>query len=137
MPVGGDGQPLHAAAAKQWTAQHNPAANTKATCTQAAAGVGLRNVCTGLTVVLVAGSSAPTATTVSVALIDGSSGATTYLWGPHNIGIPAVAGATNGIVVEPLRRPGTANTAMTLEFSAAAGANTVESVSMEGETIGV
>lgn len=97
----------------------------------------MRNVCTGLTVVLVAGASAPTATTVSVALIDGAAGGTTYLWGPHNLGIPAVAGATNGIVVEPIRKPGSANTAMTLEFSAAGGANTIESVSMEGETIGV
>lgn len=134
LAVGGDGQPLQAAAARVWNAQHAPVANTKATCTQAAA-AGLRNVCRGITVMLVAGASAPTAASVTVALIDGASGVTSYLWGPHAMGIPAVAGATNG-VSRPGRWVGSVNTPMTLEFSAAGGANTIESVSMEGETIG-
>lgn len=115
-----------------WSANHNPAANTKATCTRAAGGAGVSNVCTGFTVMLVAGASAPTATTVTVALIDGDTGGTTYLWGPHVIGVAAVAGATNGIARQNLWRKGSANTKMTLEFSAAAGSNTLETVSMEG-----
>jgi len=111
--------------------QHAPAANTKATITRAAAGAGKRNVCTGLTVTFCAGATAPTAVQVSVALIDGASGGTTYLWGPHVISLPATAGAMNGIARDGLYIPGTANTAMTLEFSAAGGANTIEAVSFE------
>lgn len=119
---------------KSWFAGHSPAVNTKATITKAAAGANKRHVATSLTVSLTAGGTAPTANTVTVALIDGASGGSTYLWGPHTIGIPAVAGAMNGFVVS-LWAVGTANTAMTLEFSAAAGANTYESVSLEGTTV--
>lgn len=118
-----------------WSAHHVPAANNQATITKAAAGAGTKNVCTWLTVKLVAGASAPTAINVSVSLIDGASGGTTYLW-RATISLPATAGADNGIALSNLWMPGTANTAMTLEFSAAGGANTVESVSMGGTTVG-
>lgn len=118
-----------------WTKTHGPAANTPATCTQAAAGAGKRNVCTGLTVMLVSNTVAPAAAAVVVRLIDGASGGTTYLW-EMRLSLPATAGAASGAVRENLFIVGSPNTAMTLEFSAAGGANTFESVSMEGAVIG-
>ena len=117
-----------------WTASHVPAANTKATITQAAPGAGLRLVATGLTVTLAAGSTAPTAVNVTVTLIDGASGGSTYLW-RTTLSLPATAGANVSLTRECLWLWGTANTAMTLEFSAAGGANTIESVSLEGTTV--
>lgn len=117
-----------------WAVNHAPAANTKATITQASAGGSTKNVCTGLTVSLAAGASAPTAIQLSVALIDGVSGGTTYLWGPTVISLPAVAGAVSAFAFGQRWDVGTAATAMTLEFSVAGGTNTIESVSMSGTT---
>lgn len=117
-----------------WTQLHLPAANTQATKTNAAAGVGVRNVCTSITAVVVATATAPTAIQLNVSLIDGATGGTTFLWRAV-LSLPATAGETRGIALSNLWIPGTANTAMTLEFSAAGGANTVESVSMTGLTI--
>lgn len=116
-----------------WTASHVPAVNTVATVTKATAGAGVRNICTGFTVTLAANTTAPSAVQVTVSLIDGSAGGTTYLWRTQ-ITIPATAGAITGFVRSGIWLPGTANTAMTLEFSAAGGANTFESVSMDGTT---
>ena len=118
----------------RWTAHHVPAANTAATITKAAAGAGIRNVCTWITVKLVAGATAPTAVNTSVSLIDGASGGTTYLW-RATISLPATGGADNGVALSNLWLPGSRNTGMTLEFLAAGGANTIESVSMGGVTI--
>lgn len=109
-----------------------PAANAQATATQAAAGLGKRNVCTGFAVSLVAGAVAPTAATVTVAVVDGASGSVAYLWGPFRLAIPAVAGAVNGIARSGLWLQGSPNTQMTIEFSGAGGANVFESVVMEG-----
>lgn len=119
---------------RQWALPivHRPGANAQATITVPAAGANARNVCTGFTVTFVAGATAPTAVTVKAHLIDGISGATTYLWGT-TLGLPNVAGAVNG-VARPGRWVGTENTPMTLEFDVAGGANTIESVSMEGHT---
>lgn len=118
-----------------WTKNHFPAANTQATASQTAAGVGVKNVCTGVTIALASSSTtAPAAIQVSVALRDGASGAGTVLWGAV-IALPAVAGAMTAIVRSGIWVIGSANTAMTLEFSAAGGANTIESVSMEGTTV--
>ena len=122
------------AAPNVWTQIHVPAANVVATKSQAAGGIGVRNVCTALTVVIAATATAPTAVNVTVNLIDGATGGTTYLW-RTTLSLPATAGETRGIQKSNCWLPGTANTAMTLEFSAAGGANTVESVSMEGITI--
>jgi hypothetical protein len=116
-----------------WNQTHVPATNTKATISQSAGGGSLKNVCTGFTVTLCAGATAPTATQISVALIDGATGGSTYLW-RTNISIPAVAGAIVSFVVTGKKFTGSAATAMTLEFSAAAGANTFESVTMKGYT---
>jgi hypothetical protein len=124
---------IHGASDDTWTAGHDPGANTQATCTKAAA-VGKRHVCTGLTVMLCAGDTAPTAATVSVRLINGATGGSAYLW-QARLSIPAVAGASNGVNHIPCWIVGSPGTAMTLEFSAAGGAQTFESVSMEGGSV--
>ena len=108
---------------------HVPAANTQATIAKSAGAAGVRNVCTQITVTLAADTTAPAAVAATVNLIDGASGGGTYLWRAR-LSLPAVAGATNGIVVVPCWFVGTAATALTLEFSAAAGASTFETVSM-------
>lgn len=113
---------------------HAPAANTQATITQAAAGVGKRNVCTALTVILAAGTTAPAAAQVDVKLIDGASGGATILW-EAQLSLQAVAGDRAGVALSGLWIEGTANTAMTLEFSAAGGANTFESVDLSGHVV--
>ena len=116
-----------------WTATNVPAVNTTATVTKASAGAGVRNICTGLTVTLAAGTTAPSAAQITVALIDGAAGGTTYLWRTQ-ISLPATAGAVSAFVKSGCLIYGTAATAMTLEFSAAGGANTFESVTMDGTT---
>lgn len=120
--------------AGDWTQVHFPASNTVATTSKAAGGANVRHVCTGITAVLAGGTTAPAAAQVNVALRDGATGAGTIVW-QAVITLPATAGAMNGISRSGLFIRGTANTAMTLEFSAAGGANTFESVSMEGISI--
>ena len=122
------------AAPNVWTAIHVPAANVQATISKAAAGIGVRNVVTALTAVIAATATAPTAVNVTVNLIDGASAGTTFLW-RTTLSLPATAGETRGVTISGLWLPGTANTATTLEMSAAGGANTIESVSMSGITI--
>jgi hypothetical protein len=117
-----------------WDVQHVPAANTQATISQAAAAAGIRNVCTGFTVTLAAQTTAPAAVQLTVAVIDGATGGTTYLWRTV-ISLPATAGAIVSFVRSNIWLVGTAATAMTIEFSAAGGANTIESVTMEGTTV--
>ena len=117
-----------------WKVGHAPGNNTRATATKAAvtAPVGGYNICTALSVSFVASSTAPTAVNVTVAVIDGASDATDYLWGPHDISLPAVAGAMNGFALSNLWIKGSATKAMTIEFSAAGGNNTKASVWMSG-----
>lgn len=121
--------------ASTWTGVHVPATATQATKTQASAGSGKRNVCTGFTFTLCAGGSAPTpATPVTVKIIDGSSGGGTLLW-QSNITMPAAAGGIVSINRSNLWLVGTAATAMTAEFSAAGPTNTYESVAFDGVII--
>lgn len=110
-------------------ASHIPAVNTQATINRAAGAAGVRNVCLGFTVSITAGSAAPTAAVPIVAnLIDGISGGTTYLW-RGNLGIPTTAGVTQGYVVDGWFE-GTQATQLTLETSAAGGANTFVAVTL-------
>lgn len=122
-----------------WGVSHCPAVNVQATITRAAAAPDgsrlVSNVLTGLTVMLVAGSTAPSAATVTVAVIDGASGGSSYVWGPARLAIPGVAGASTGIVRNGLFLVGTPGRAMTIEFSGAAGGFTFESVEMSGTTL--
>jgi hypothetical protein len=122
-----------AASSSYWYTEHLPAANTKATITRAAGATGIRNICTGFTVTLAATSTAPAAVQLTVSLIDGASGGGTHLWSTV-ISLPATAGAITSFSKTGLWWPGTAATAMTIEFSAAGGNNTIESVSLQGTT---
>ena|SRR5438552_1880618 len=113
----------------QFSLFHNPAAATQATVTQAAGAAGVKNVATGLAYAI---STVGTAQTViSVALRDGATGAGTVLWQKQFI-LPV-----NTTVSESVRLPdiqGSAATAMTLEFSAAGVAASVQSVCLQGYT---
>lgn len=115
----------------QWTATHAPAVNTQATASKVAGGAGVRHVCTGISINLAAGGTAPTATQLTVNLRDGATGVGTIL-ATWTIAIPATAGAFATVNLTGLKIPGTANTAMTLEFTAAGGANVYESVTLFG-----
>lgn len=118
--------------ASTWTAVHIPNTNVQATITKASAGSGKRNVCTGFVVTLCAGASTPTAAApITVMVVDGATGGTTYLWRSY-INLPAVAGAQLSIVRTGLWLVGSQATAMTIEFSAAGGSNTYESVAIDG-----
>lgn len=117
----------------QWAVTNTPAANTQATASQAAGSAGVRNVCQNISAKIAGGASAPTAGIATLNLRDGATGAGTVLMS-WIFGITAVAGATVGVDLSNLNIPGTAATAMTLEFVAAGGANTYESVNMAGTT---
>lgn len=112
-----------------WTEISNPAANVLATITHAAGAGGEVHVCTGITATLAAGATA--SAIVNVFLRDGLTTAGTILW----TGVMAVlAGDSKDISLSGLSIPGTADTAMTLEFSGAGGATTVENVTLTGYT---
>lgn len=117
-----------------WSVTHAPAANTVATITQASPGAGLKNVVTGLTVIIAAGASAPAAVNVTVHLRDGATGVGTpkKSW---TFSLPAVAGSMNGVVRNAMWIEMTAATVTTLEFTAAGGASTIESVEMDGGVV--
>lgn len=107
-----------------------PAVATQATISRAAAGAGVKNVCTSLSISL-SSTAAPTAGSVIFNLRDGATGAGTILWSIR-LSIPGVAG--QGIIhsISDLWIEGTANTAMTLESSAAPAAATFATVSWTG-----
>lgn len=116
-----------------WSITHTPTTNTQATITRAAGAAGVRHVCTSISCAL----SAPAAATsgvVQINLRDGATGAGTILWSQtlQVGGATSIAAGVVGIALSGLSIVGSAATAMTLEFSAAGGANTSESVSMTG-----
>lgn len=117
----------------QWTVTHIPAANTVATATKTAGATGVRHVCTGIVAVLTGGTSAPTAINPVLHLRDGATGAGTPLLS-MTLGQAAVAGQATVISLQNLNIVGSAATAMCLEFAAAAGANTFESVTLIGHS---
>lgn len=96
---------------------HVPSVSVQATTNKAAAGSGIKNVCVGIDVTLASGSTAPTASHIFVYLRDGASGSGT-IKAAWVLAIPATAGACVGLSRSDLWIPGTANTSMTLEFSA-------------------
>lgn len=110
---------------------HVPAANAQATIAQAAAGVGIKNVCTSISITVTQGATTPAAQTVQFNLRDGASGAGTILqsW---KLACTAVVGDCNVLPLPGLWIEGTANTAMTLETSAATTANVAATVAMTG-----
>ena len=115
-----------------WSAVHTPATATQATATKIAGSAGVKHVATYLTYVYSAGASAiAAAAPLLINLRDGSTGAGTILWSAY-VNIPAVAGQTTHGEVGPLAIVGSAATALTLEFSAAGGTNSYQSVTLLG-----
>lgn len=114
-----------------WSVTHAPAAATQATASKAAGGAGVRHVCTGVSVTIAGGAAAPTAALITVHLRDGATGAGAILdtW---TLAVEAVAGKLVSLNLSGLEVPGTANTALTLETSAAPGANVSASVNLFG-----
>lgn len=113
----------------QWGVTHTPSSAAQATITKAAGGAGVRHVATSIAFSLnVDGTNAQTA--IQVNLRDGATGAGTILWS-MTIKKQATEPATL-FSITGLNIPGTANTAMTLEFSAAGVTGSVESVSLTG-----
>jgi hypothetical protein len=113
-----------------WSITHTPAANTQATITQALA-TGFRHVATSISFTFAADTGIVAAATVLVNLRDGATGAGTILWS-QRVSVPATAGSCTTVSLGSLSIPGTASTAMTLEFAAAGGASTFESVALTG-----
>lgn len=114
-----------------WYVTHAPAAAAQATASKAAGAAGVRHVCTGFTVTLAGGAAAPTAALVTVNLRDGATGAGTII-STLTLAVTAVAGMCVVHHVGPLNVFGTAATAMTVETSAATGANVSASVTLYG-----
>lgn len=113
----------------RWQVINAPAVSTQATASKAAGGVGVRHVADCVTVSAGA-ATAPAATVLTINLRDGATGAGTVLWTTQ---ITAGATATNhgNVAFCGLNLIGTANTAMTLEFSALL-TNENESVTLTG-----
>ena|ERR1041384_7879715 len=111
---------------------HTPAAGSQATISQAAGGAGVKNVGEGVCFGFSATTALAGITTVTVNLRDGATGAGTILqsW---QYTLPAATVAPFGQCFSGLHISGTANTAMTLEFSAAVG-NLMEYVTLNGYT---
>lgn len=118
----------------QWTVTSSPAVNTVASASKAAGAAGVRHVCTGVSARLIGGTTAPATVTVTLNLRDGATGAGTILQSWTFV-IAAAIGAKDEINLTGLNIPGTAATAMTLEFSAAGGANTFESANLTGYSV--
>lgn len=113
-----------------WGITHTPAANTVATISRAAL-TNQRHVadCVSMTF---NSNGLDAAIEVQINLRDGATGAGTILqsW---EMSTPAVTGGGPApIAYCGLGLPGTLGTAMTLEFTAAGGANTFESVALKG-----
>lgn len=117
---------------RHWYANHLPAQNAQATITKAAPAANQRLICQGLTVGVAASSTNPAAALTSVSLISGASGGSTFVWGPMPLAMSSFAGSVNGYVVTGIEIEANAGEALTLEFAAALGANTLESVWMYG-----
>lgn len=114
----------------EWSINHTPALNTQATITRAAGAAGVRHVCRSISATLI-GLAASVEATVLVNLRDGATGAGTILWSTRLL-VTGTTGSETGISISGLNILGSAATAMTLEFAAAGGANTFESVALTG-----
>lgn len=118
-----------------WTVVHTPASATQATASRAATANGGRNVCTSIDACFILPSGV-TQVIIQLNLRDGASGAGTILWS-RSFGFGAVATtsiAQQEVSLTGLSIPGSVDTAMTLEFSAAGAATTVQSVTLCGYT---
>lgn len=114
-----------------FVATNAPSANTAASATHAAV-TGKTHVCQTIHTTFNAGSSAPAAAGIALVLRDGASGTGAILWSSQ-MSVPAVAGQSSPPVeVSGLAITGTPGNSMTLEFTSAGGANTLETVAFTG-----
>lgn len=125
------GSDVHATiTGNMWSLLHQPTSNTQATATKGAAAANIRHVITTIAVSL-NGSGLSAIASATLNIRDGASGAGTVLWSAV-LSLPATDGSLDGIALSGLYIPGSTATAMTIEFAAAGGANTIESVSAMG-----
>lgn len=111
------------AKASEWTEVHTPAAATQATITRAAGAAGVRHVCTGIVATLAC--AAAVSGPLTVTLLDGA----TVRWAGV-VSAPVQGCAV--LQVDGMAIVGTAATAMTLQFSAAGAAGSLEAVTLMG-----
>lgn len=123
---------LLVAAPGQWSVNHVPAAAAQATASRAAGAAGVRNICVTIDATLII---PPTVNqpAIQLNLRDGATGAGTILWSRQfGVGAALAAGGQMVVSLSGLNIVGSAATAMTLEFSAAGAATTLQSVAMTG-----
>jgi len=113
----------------QWNSRVTAAENVLATVTRAAPGASLRHVVQGFEFTLSGAGNSPQDLTCRIR--DGAGG--TILWESYIF--KDLAGQSVTIRVSDISLPMTANTAMVAEFSAAAGANTFQSINVRGITV--
>jgi hypothetical protein len=114
----------------EWSITHSPTANTKATATKAAGAAGVRHVVRSISAFLAINSGGVIVAPSVVNVRDGASGAGTVLW--TGLLGDGSSGAGGQVTLTGLNIIGSAATAMTIEFTAAAGANILESVTLSG-----
>ncbi len=113
----------------EWSITNAPAVNTIATATRAAGAAGVRHVCTAICVGVVVITGVPV-TVMTWQLRDGATGAgTILLQGAISVASSAPQPPT---IIVPVNVIGSAATAMTIEFAAAAGAANFEFVNATG-----
>jgi hypothetical protein len=115
-----------------WSINNVPAAATQATISRAAGAAGVRHVCTSIDATLII---PPTVNqpAIQLNLRDGATGAGAILWSRRfGVGAAVVDALVQTVSISGLSIPGSAATAMTLEFSAAGAATTLQSVSLTG-----
>lgn len=119
--------PVIAAAPAGWRILHAPVANTQATITLAAGGAGIRHIATALVANIC--SFAAETSPLSIVVRDGAAGAGTIIF-------QARVSSAILVAVSGLTLLGTANTAMTIEFTTApTNALNFETVWMQGYSV--
>ena len=117
-----------------WAVTHTPAENVVATITKAAV-AGSLHICTGIICTLTSETGLIAAALGLVNLRDSTTGAGNILLS-FRLSVAAVAGsAAAPVVIDTLYLPGVISQAMTLEFTAAGGVDTYETVALIGYTV--
>lgn len=116
----------------EWSLPHTPAVGVRATITQAAQ-PNSRHVCKAITATLAVAVADVAVAGVLVNLRDGATGAGTILWSDR-LAVVDAAGGVCKVAIAGLNIVGSENTAMTLEFAAAPGGASFESVTLTGRT---
>lgn len=120
---------VESAAPRGWSVNNVPATAAQATVTQAAAGASTKNVCTSFCASVACGATAQTP--ILAYIRDGATGAGTVLFAAA---LSAPANSTCVVALSGLSVVGSANTQMTVEFSAAGVAASQETISASGYT---